>query len=423
MISTLNDFLIKEEELLKLGNVERKKHLQKLHIIKHLFLNGNASNAGICNRFNLSLPTSMALINQLLSTGLIEKKGQGKSEGGRKPDLYGLSDNSFFVLSIYIERDQVKMAVINSNHTIIAQQKISVAISKSSNIVDLLYKNGNELLKESSITYDRLMGIGISMPGLVSTEEGKNFTYYLTEQQPESLREKLERKFGKTVVLLNDAKSACIVEYRFGQAKNAKNALVLSMDWGIGMGIIMGGKIQDGASGFAGEFGHIPFIDDGLLCHCGKRGCLETEASGLALVRKTKAGLKNGQTSALNALSDQDHKNMDPSVIVDAANKGDQFAIHMLATIGFDLGRGIAVLIQLFNPEIIILSGKIAEAKQFVTTPIEQSMNTYCMMQLKEKTDLALSTLGQNSNLYGATIAVMDTVFKNQTTRIKNHIN
>lgn len=78
------------------------------------------------------------------------------------------------------------------------------------------------------------------------------------------------------------------------------------MDWGIGLGIIMGGKMQDGTSGFAGEFGHIPFIDDGLLCHCGKRGCLETEASGLALVRKTKAGLENGQTSILSALAPED---------------------------------------------------------------------------------------------------------------------
>lgn len=423
MVAALNDFLIEEQEVLDLSNVERKKYLQKIRIIKHLFINEETSNAGICNYFGLSLPTSMGLINQLLTEGLITKKGQGKSEGGRKPDLYGLVENSFFVISVYIERFGIKLAIIDNNHTIIAAKSLKTEISEDSNIVDLLYDHAQALIQNAGLDDHKIMGVGISMPGLVASDEGKNFTYYLTEQQPEPLTDKLERKFNKTVVILNDAKSACLAEFRFGLAKYKKDVLVISMDWGIGMGIIMGGEMQDGTSGFAGEFGHIPFIDDGLLCHCGKRGCLETEASGLALVRKTKAGLDNGQTSILSALAPEDFKKMDPSMVIDAANKGDQFAINMLSELGIDLGKGIAILIQLFNPKLIILNGKIAEARQFITTPIQQSMNTYCMMQLKQKTTIALSDLGPNSNLYGATIAVMEAIFKNHIQLIKNQIN
>ncbi|WP_031426470.1 ROK family protein [Flavimarina sp. Hel_I_48] len=423
MTASLNDFLLNEQQVLEIGNVDRKKYLQKLRIIKHLFLNGDTSNAGICSRFSLSLPTSMGLINQLLSEGMIAKKGQGKSEGGRKPDLYGLVDDSFFVLSIHIGRYGLKLALIDNNHRLIAENSLSLDISKAFDIVDILHENSLELLKNANLDLKQIMGVGISMPGLVSTHEGKNFTYYLKEQEPESLREKLARKFDKSIVILNDAKSACLAEYRFGQAKDRNNALVISMDWGIGLGIIMGGKIQDGASGFSGEFGHIPFTDDGLLCHCGKRGCLETEASGLALVRKTKEGLQKGQISTLSDLSEKDFDKMDPTMVIDAANKGDQFAINMLSQLGIDLGKGIAVLIQLFNPEIIVLEGKIAEAKQFITTPIQQSMNTYCMIQLKEKTTIALSELGPNTNLYGATIAAVDAVFKTQMELLKNQIN
>jgi len=423
MTASLNDFLLNEQQVLEIGNVDRKKYRQKLRIIKHLFLNGDTSNAGICSRFSLSLPTSMGLINQLLSEGIISKKGQGKSEGGRKPDLYGLVNDSFFVLSIHIGRYGLKLALIDNNHRLVAENSLILDISKASDIVDILHENSLELFKNAHIDLKQIMGVGISMPGLVSTHEGKNFTYYLQEQEPESLREKLARKFDKSVVILNDAKSACLAEYRFGQAKDKKNALVISMDWGIGLGIIMGGKMQDGASGFSGEFGHIPFFDEGLLCHCGKRGCLETEASGLALVRKTKEGLQNGQISTLSDLSQKDFDKMDPTMVIDAANKGDQFAINMLSQLGIDLGKGIAVLIQLFNPEIIVLEGKIAEAKQFITTPIQQSMNTYCMMQLKEKTTIALSELGSNSNLYGATIAAVENVFKTHMELLKNQMN
>lgn len=423
MPKKLQDFLIEEEKLSHISNVERKKYLQKLKIVKHLFLNGHTSNAEICSRFNVSLPTSMSLLNQMMEDGIVSKTGRGKSEGGRKPDLYGMQEHSFFVLSIHIERFRIKLAIIDNNHSIVKESTLTSEISPDSNIVDLLFEQSQNLLKSAKIEMSDLMGVGISMPGLVSAEAGKNFTYYLSEQEPESLKEKFEKKFRQPVVILNDAKSACLAEFRFGLARNKSNVLVISMDWGIGLGIIMGGRMHSGESGFAGEFGHIPMTEDGLLCHCGKRGCLETEASGLALVRRTKEGLKAGQTSVLNNLSEEELDKLEPEVIIDAANKGDQFAINVLSEIGIKLGKGIAILIQIFNPELVILEGKIAEAKQFITTPIHQSMNTYCMMQLKERTEIVLSELGSNSSLFGGTIAVMDNIFKDQVALVKSHIN
>lgn len=423
MPKKLQSFLLDEEKLAQISNVERKKYLQKLKIVKHLFLNGHTSNAEICSRFNVSLPTSMSLLNQMIEDGILTKTGRGKSEGGRKPDLYGMQEHSFFVLSIHIERFRIKIGIIDNNHSIVKEATISSEITPDSNIVELLHEESEKLLKSAKISMSELMGVGISMPGLVSADAGKNFTYYLSEQEPESLKEKLEKKFKKSVVILNDAKSACLAEFRFGLARDKSNVLVISMDWGIGLGIIMGGRMHSGESGFAGEFGHIPMTEDGLLCHCGKRGCLETEASGLALVRKTKEGLKAGQTSVLNNLSQEELEKLEPGVIIEAANKGDQFAIKMLSEIGIKLGKGIAILIQIFNPELVILEGKIAEAKQFITTPIQQSMNTYCMMQLKERTEIVLSELGANSSLFGGTIAVMDDIFKDQVALVKSYIN
>jgi len=135
-----------------------------------------------------------------------------------------------------------------------------------------------------------------------------------------------------------------------------------------------------------------------------------------------RKGLKAGQTSILNTMIDNEIENLEPELIIEAANLGDQFAINVLSEIGISLGKGIAVLIQIFNPELIILEGKISEAKQFITTPIQQSLNTYTMIQLKERTQISLSTLGKNSSLLGATVAVMEHIFKEQIDSVKVEI-
>jgi len=252
------------------------------------------------------------------------------------------------------------------------------------------------------------------MPGLVSSEEGKNFTYFLNEEEPESLEDILSGKFNKPVFILNDAKSACLAEYTFAPIGNKNNILVISMDWGVGLGIIVDGNIHQGSTGFAGEFGHIPLVEDGFLCHCGKRGCLETVASGVAAVRMAKEGILEGQSTVLRELSDHELENLDPKTIIDAANKGDQFAISILSQIGMNLGKGIAILIQIFNPEMVILEGKFAAADQFITVPIQQSINTYCMAQLREKTTISLSTLGEDAVLLGSVATVMDNIFRKE---------
>ena len=252
------------------------------------------------------------------------------------------------------------------------------------------------------------------MPGLVATKEGNNHTYLQTGSESESLQQLLERKFSKPIYIQNDVKSAALAEYRFGLAHGKKDVLVLSLDWGVGLGVILDGKLRSGTTGFAGEIGHIPLLNDGALCYCGKRGCLETIASGMALASMAKEGIKSGQHSLLNKLSDQEIDSIEPQVIIDAANRGDQYAINILAEVGMNLGKGIAILIQLFNPELIILGGRMAEAKQYITTPIQQSLNTYCMAQLRERTQLAISELGPNASILGSVATVMEKILESQ---------
>ena len=186
------------------------------------------------------------------------------------------------------------------------------------------------------------------------------------------------------------------------------------MDWGVGLGIIMDGKMRKGSRGFSGEIGHIPLIDEGALCYCGKKGCLETVASGIALARMAKEGIKSGQHSLLNELSDHEIDKIEPHLVIDAANRGDQYAISILSIVGSNLGKGIATLVQLFNPEVIILGGKMAEAKQYITIPIIQSINTYSMTEIRENTQIVTSELGQDSCILGVASMVINNIFERQ---------
>ncbi|MDQ3535438.1 MAG: ROK family protein, partial [Bacteroidota bacterium] len=382
--------------------------------IKQLYVKGSKSNSDLCSHLNISIPTSIGLLNELIAEGFVEKQGRGLSIGGRKPDLYGLKDDSLYVLSISMEQFSTNMAIFdNNNNKKTSILTLSIPISKDLEAVETLCSNANDLINESGIDREKLIGTGISMPGLISSKEGINYTYLNSSGENQSLQELLEEKFKKPVYIQNDAKSSALAELKFGLAKGKKDVLVLSMDWGIGLGIIMDGKLISGTSGFSGEFGHIPLSDEGLLCQCGKRGCLETVASSTALVQIAKEGIKSGEFSLLNNLSKEDLENLKAHHIIDAANKGDQFAIYILSKIGINLGKGIAVLIQLFNPELIILGGKIADAKQYISTPVQHAINTYCMKQLSEKTHIHLSELGENAGIMGSIATVMDNIFEN----------
>lgn len=412
----MSTIIQKETHINKLNNIEKKKFIQKIRIIKDLYVGGPKTNIEICKDFNISSPTSTALLNELIEEDLVEKKGRAKSEGGRQPDLYSLKDNSFFVLSIAVGKFTTKMSIFdNNNRNLTGIKTFAIPVSKDLSAVDEIYEHAEALIKESKIDRRKLLGIGLNIPGLVDTTAGNNYTYLNTPPESDSLQDILTQKFGIPLYLENDVKSTALAEYRFGRARGLKDVLVISLDWGIGLGILMDGKLMRGSTGFSGEIGHIPLENNGVLCYCGKRGCLETVASGIALARLAKEGIKSGQDSLLNELSDQEIDKIVPQLVIDAANKGDQYAIKILSKIGLNLGKGIAILIQLFNPELIILGGKIAEAKGYITTPIQQSINQYCMEQIREKTDIKLSTLGPNADILGSVAVVMEHIFNNLT--------
>ncbi|MEX2511964.1 MAG: ROK family protein [Cyclobacteriaceae bacterium] len=396
----------------KEGVVEIKNYINKLKIVKELYTLGNNTASNICQLVGISLPTVNLLLSDLLEEQIIVKEGRGISQGGRKPDLYGLSPDSFYILGIDLSRYNAKIALYNTkNERVTKIKNIRLSLNNEASTLDEIHGFSMEVIQSSGIPDEKVIAVGISMPGLVDGVSGVNHTYLKAGKKP--LKEQLENKFGRKVFIENDARAKTLAEFKFGNHTSYKNVLGIFVDWGIGLGIIIDGKLYRGYSGFAGEFSHSPLFDaKEISCSCGKRGCLESVASGGAVVRLAKETLELDQDSILARMAKGMEGNLEPSIVVEAAMAGDQRAISILSDVGLDLGRGIAILIQLLNPELIILGGAIAEAKQYITTPIQQALNIYSMAKLREKTQIELSKLGNEVGLKGAVAIVNEHIFE-----------
>jgi N-acetylglucosamine repressor len=401
----------------QLKGVQRKRFLLKAAILRSLYVHGSASNSDIGKRLRISLPTSLIIMNELLESGLICRMGHGESRGGRRPAMYGLKSNSLFVLGIHVERFHTRMAIYNNDN-----QNISGTISYSSDIanaeefIEELFSRASGLINESLQDKSKLICVGVVMPGLVDSCKGVNYTHLNFGKT--TTREVLESRFNRPVFIENDAKSMAHAELRFGKAHGHRNVLVIFLEWGLGLGIIINGEIYRGSLGFAGELSHTPAVDNQIYCQCGKQGCLETIASGAAISRMAVEGIAVGKVSMLGKINNEGTRKIETKDVVDAANSGDLYAISILSEVGMNLGKGLASLMQLFNPDLVILSGIVCQARQYITTPIQQALNSYCMPQMREQTGIAISELGDNHGILGAVSMAMEHVFDRPLTTI-----
>ncbi len=183
---------------------------------------------------------------------------------------------------------------------------------------------------------------------------------------------------------------------------------LIQIAWGLVLGMVFNGELYKGRSGFAGEFSHIPLDPNGVLCQCGKVGCLETVASANALVRFTLEQLENNRHSLLYAQFVSNPSSITASLIINAALRGDQLAIRQVQRVGENLGKGLAYLIQILNPELIVLSGVVMLASDYLMTGIRQSLYTYCLPQLREDTEIRISSLGDDAGVMGAAAVAVE---------------
>jgi glucokinase-like ROK family protein len=269
-------------------------------------------------------------------------------------------------------------------------------------LVDFL----KDYISHSDIPQDQILGVGIGMPGFVNAELGLNHTFFKLKGSV-SLRDHLSKELALPVMIDNDSSLVALAELRFGAGKAASDLLVVNIGWGIGLGMVINGSLFRGHSGYAGEFSHIPISLNNKICSCGKRGCLEVDTSLLVLVEKAKAEMTKGVSSRLQDLFADDRKSAGDHFL-DAAKAGDPLAVSILSEAGLLIGKGIATLIHIMNPQVIVLGGRGAIAGKILMAPVQQAINEFCIPMLAEQTTISVSELGIKSELLGAAILVVE---------------
>lgn len=390
---------------------ERKAARNKLKVLKAVFKQEMLSVGELSKAIGLSFPTVHALVADLQERNVLISRDKGESIGGRKPLLYRINKAFFKVLCVEIERFSVRLVVLdNSNDEIYPSRHYAHELSEDSSGVQRLVEIIHEYLKEVGAQLADVSAVGLDMPGLVDSASGTNHTFFVDEGF--NLRDYLSKELGKYVAIINDVKAAALSELVYGAAHNKKNVLVILMDWGIGLGIIADGQVYMGNNGFSGEMGHMVFEEDGELCYCGKRGCLETIASGIYLVNQARADIEAGIPTLLKNLPNI--QDLQPQDIIKVATQGDQYAIDLISYLGRNLGKAMSLLIQILNPESIVLSGKFAQAGALITIPIQQSLNTYTMNSIGKNCEVEVSSLGVNGYPKGLVRFTFDKYFEDR---------
>lgn len=383
-----------------------KNALYKSEIIKHLFFSDKLTSTDLSDKIDKSVPLVNKMLAALLEQGFIQETGLGDSTGGRRPVNYSLKQDLLYVVAVAVDQYYTRISIIDIAKMQV-QDVVEVELSlKENNTSHLrLTESIASVIEKSGIEKRKIAGVGIGMPGFVDAEKGINYTFFRNAEK--GIASYISEQINVPVFIDNDSGVIALAELKFGSAVGVQNAMVINSSWGVGLGMVLKGDLFRGDNGFAGEFSHIPLFNNNKLCSCGKSGCLETEASMLVMVEKAIEGLKSGHPSILHNISIE-HPQVGCESIFQAALKGDKFSVELLSEVGYHIGRGVAILIHLLNPSVIILSGRGSVAGKVWKAPIQQALNEHCIPRLSESTRLEISTIGEQAEIIGAASLVME---------------
>jgi predicted NBD/HSP70 family sugar kinase len=378
----------------------------KSSIIRLLYIEKSLSCSELSLSFQKSVPVITKTINELIEAGFVEEVGFASSSGGRRPVVYALRADAMYIMAIAVDQLSTRITIVDLNNDPVAEvELVELLLNNNPDALEQLIAYINNYIIKCGVDKSLVLGIGIGMPGFVSVTEGINYTYL--DAGGDNLTTYIHRATGLPTFIDNDSSLIALAEQRFGVAKSQPDVMVINLGWGIGLGMIVNGNIYRGHNGFAGEFSHIPLFEEGALCVCGKKGCLEAEASMLVVTEKAIEGIKKGHLSTLHSFIEDPLKLMGDALF-EAANKGDQFVIDLLSDAGYKIGKALAILIHIMNPQTIVLSGRGAVAGKILLAPIQQALNKYCIPRLAVNTELLISNLGFDGAIVGAAALVME---------------
>ena len=399
-----------KNHLLKQIEKGSKNALTKKKIITHYIYNGNSTITELAKELDLSIPTVTKFIAEMSEEGFLNDYGKLETSGGRHPILYGLNPDSGYFMGVEIKRFTINLGVINFKGDMVEMKMdIPYNFENTKKRMSELCIIITDFIDSLSISKDKILNININISGRVNPELGYSYSTYNFEERP--LAEILTERLGYKVTIDNDTRAMAFGEFMKGCVKGEKNIIFVNISWGLGIGIIINSKLYIGKSGFAGEFGHINVYDNEVLCHCGKKGCLETEASGSALHRKLINRIKNGETSILSKRVLKGD-NITLEDILYATMQEDMLCIEIIEDIGEKLGKEIAALINILNPELVIIGGSLSSTGDYITQPIKTAVRKYSLNLVNKDSQIKTSKLNDKVGVVGSCMMARSRMFE-----------
>lgn len=364
----------------------------------------------------LNKSTVSSLVEELLSRGLIHETGTNSVGTGRPSTLLEINPQAGHIIGVELGVDFVSVALTDFLGSILWRQTEGADPTESQDkTIAQTLALVNKALAISRKQGCVALGLGLATPGTVDLEEGVLIFAPNLHWHNVPLRKIFSSPTGLKVFIENDANAAAIAEHLFGTARRSNDFIFVFAGVGIGGGLFLNGQLYRGNNGYAGEIGHSPIMAEPFQnpCHCGNRGCWETYANQYSIIQRVQARLEVKRSSIIPRLMAEQNTPLTISLIKQAADAGDQEAIDSISEAGSAMGQGFASLINIFNPEKIILGGPLSSAGNYLLPSIKETVDKHSLPEIDQQVEVCLSAFGPDASLFGAIAIVIDDILSN----------
>jgi predicted NBD/HSP70 family sugar kinase len=389
--------------LLSKGNNRAIREVNRSIILDLVRRDRRISRTELARRSKLTKPTVSTIVDQLIADGVVREVGFGASlaGGGRPARLLDFNEDSAAYVAVHFGMHTITVAVADARGQIFESRSRPAIYDAPARSVKALRPLLAEALRAAKVPRSRVEGAAATVPGLYDRESGVCVLAPNLGWRDFPVRAALTDELGMPVTVNNIIHAVAVAEGRVGAARGVRSYVCVYVDMGIGSGIVADGRLFFGQRGLSGEIGHCPVVAEGPACGCGRRGCLETVASTMALVRDAEAAIAGGEATLLN-----DGGAIDAAAITRAALAGDALSMRLLSEAGEHLGRGISYLLNILNPEMVVLAGPYAAAGEILLAPLRASVARHAIRP--EGVAIVPSTLSDRADLVGSVLMVMD---------------
>ena len=380
------------------GSLETLRRLNRLRVIDALRDEGLISRAEIARRTGLSRSTVSSLVSELQADGLVVERPEPAAahgdQGGRPPILLSFDASAGVAVGIDFDHHHVRVAVSDLSSRILAEREQQLDTDHAAHEgLDAAAELVGELLAEAGVDEARVIGAGMCLPGPVHRPTGVvGSTAILPGWVGVAAAEEMHRRLALPILVDNDANLAALAEAAFGAGRDAKDLVYLMISSGIGAGLVLNGRLYRGAEGLAGELGHVLVDADGPVCRCGNRGCLETVAGTDALAELLRRSHGDG---------------LDGRAIVRLARDGDLGCRRVIADAGRAIGKAAATLVNVLNPELLIVGGDLSDAGELLLDGVRESLERSALPTAVEAAEVVAGSLGDRAEVLGAIALVL----------------